>query len=77
VLIAAFRCAAPARCGGFADERRVVAATEAGESTDERCASLVASFAAGNSLQTLVGATLHEAGARTDVPRMWWITSSR
>jgi hypothetical protein len=37
VLIATFRCAAPARCGAFADGRRVVAGD----------ASLVASFAPG------------------------------
>jgi hypothetical protein len=27
--IATFRCVAPARCGAFADERRIVAATRA------------------------------------------------
>ena len=31
VLIATFRCTAPARCGAFADERRAVAATTVGE----------------------------------------------
>ena len=29
-LIATFRCDAPARCGAFADERRVVAGDEGG-----------------------------------------------
>ena len=29
VPIATFHCAAPARCGAFADERRIVAATKA------------------------------------------------
>jgi len=31
VLIATFRCAAPARCGAFADERRIVAGDEGDE----------------------------------------------
>ena len=52
-----FRRAAPARCGAFADERRIVAGDEGGRVRHRRaCASLVASFAAG----------VREAGARTD-----------
>jgi len=35
-LIATFLCDAPARCGAFADKRRVVAATQADGCTDER-----------------------------------------
>jgi hypothetical protein len=31
--IATFRCAAPARCGAFADERRIVADDEGGRET--------------------------------------------
>ena len=31
MLIATFRCAAPARCGAFADERRIVAGDEGGD----------------------------------------------
>jgi hypothetical protein len=38
VLIATRRRAAPARCGVFADERRVVAATEAAEYRHESTA---------------------------------------
>jgi len=36
VLIATLRCDAPARCGAFADERRVVAGTKADGCTGER-----------------------------------------
>jgi len=45
VLIATFRCAAPACCGAFADERRVVAGDAGGRVYRFACATLVASFA--------------------------------
>jgi hypothetical protein len=46
-LVAAFRCDAPARCGAFADERRIVAGDNGGRAYRRARASLGASFAAG------------------------------
>jgi hypothetical protein len=46
-LVATFHRAAPSRCGGFADERRVVVSDEVDRVRHRRArASLVASFAA-------------------------------
>jgi hypothetical protein len=55
VLIATFRCDAPARCGAFADERRVVAATPAAGMDRPACVSLVAPFAAGVAAWSVAG----------------------
>jgi hypothetical protein len=38
-LIATFRCAGPARCGAFADERRIVAVTKAAQCHTKRSSS--------------------------------------
>jgi hypothetical protein len=64
VLIATLRCAAPARCGGFADERRVLVGDE-GERVPHRraCAFLAASFAAGVRELALERITPSHAGA--------------
>ena len=62
-LIATSRCAAPARCGAFADERRMLR-----DKLDHprACASPVASFGAGGRCGTLAGTTIRAAGDRTD-----------
>ena len=59
-LIATFRCAAPARCGAFADERRIVAGDEGGRACGRACSvSWSRRFAAG----------VREAGARAPARR--------
>jgi hypothetical protein len=47
LLIATIRCAAPARCGAFADERGIMPGDAGGRVYRLACASLVASFATG------------------------------
>ena len=69
VLIATFRCDAPARRGAFPDERRIEAGNEGGRVYRQVCAALVALFAAPFRCGTLAvprSDAVREAGARTD-----------
>ena len=60
-LIAIFHCAAPARCGAVADERRVVG----GDGGDERGRNILV-----QSLGQCGPADCHKVGSRTDIARL-------